>query len=263
MKSKHHLIPIILAIALMLANSPSPSILRDTLGGIISPLYYLTDIPTQLYYWIKEQGQDKNTLNAQLQALTHENTKLKADLQTYNATLVELKNLNKILNANYRIEPKNTILAALSNAAISRFSKQFIVNKGTKDGIQVGYAVVGAQGVIGKITQVQANFSTVLTLVDPVHHIPLKSIRNGFHAIAQGVASYDNKLQLKFVPKNSDIKLGDIFVTSGLGGIFPKNHPVGTITHLDNTGNTFMLIELAPVEHINQIEFMLIITHEK
>ena len=263
MKLKYHIIPIILSIVLMLVNYPTLSGIHQTLAIFISPIYYLIDIPKQFYDWVTEQGQDKETLMTQLRLLNHENLTLKMQLQAHNAILLELKKLKKILNVNYRIEQGNTTLASISNITRSRFQKQFTINQGQKDNIKVGQAVIGSLGIIGQIINTTYHHSTVLSTVDPTHYISVKSQRNNFRTIAQGVASYDNKLQLNFVPTNTDVKLGDIFISSGLDNIFPKNHPVAIVSRIDNTDNTFMSIKLMPIEDINKLEFILVVgNHE-
>lgn len=263
MEIQKHIIPIVLAIVLMLVNQPQPTYIRQIIAWVISPIYSLIDAPYQFSRWVFEQGQDRETLVNELNQLKHENIALKAQLQTHSSTLVEVENLQKILDVNYQIGYKNTLLAMVNHINQSRFKKQLIINRGSDDGIKLGQIVIGEKGIIGRIIATTNDHSTMLSITDPTHHIPVKNKRNSIRAVAQGFASYDHKLNLNFVLKNSDIKIGDIFVTNHLlEAKLPKNHPVGKVVSTDNSDPTFMLVTLDPIEDIEQLEFVLVVMNE-
>ncbi len=264
MQIKHHLLPIIIAITLMLVGKPDVLKIRQTLSYFISPIYALIEVPYQFYNWVFEYGQDRESLLNQINQLKYENTALKAQLQTHHNTLIELNKLKKFLQADYQIGKSNTQLVTVNHINQSRFSKKIIINKGSNDGIKVGQVAIGTKGIIGQVFSVNPYYSSVLAISDATHYISVKNNRSNIRAIAQGMATYNHKLKLNFVPKNSDIKVSDVFVSSQLAPHrFPQNHPLAIVSKVDNTHPTFMNVELTPVEAIDQLEFMLIITDEK
>ena len=261
MKLLKHTLPIIFAIIIIIADYQSQTLtkIRAALSYVNIPIYYIVDIPSQLYSWVKEQGTKRTQLINELNTLKNENKLLKLQLQTYNSILLKLQNLQKILNINYRIEHSNATLASISNVRQSRLKKQIIITKGSSDGIKNGQVAIASKGVVGQVIFTAMNHSTVLSITDPRHYIPVKNQRNNLRGIAQGIASYENKLKLNFIQKNADIKIGDIFVSSHIGSKFPENHPVGVVTRIKHSDDFFINIELTPIENINQLEFLLII----
>lgn len=256
-----HILPIILALC-VLWLSPSVASIRGHLSFVITPIYYLIEMPSHFYLWVQEQGQNKEKLLAQVRKITHENKAIKAQLQTLNATLIELKQLKKILHTRYQIKRSNSILAGVSSIAHSRFKKEFLINKGSADGVKIGQAVIGVSGVVGKIIDTTFNHATLLNITDPSHYISIKNQRNNIRTIAQGVATTKHQLQINFLPAGIDIKVGDLFVTSGLDDSFPKGHPVAIVSDVTHQNSSFLLVYLNPVENIEQLEFMLVINNQ-
>ena len=261
MKLLKHILPIIFAIIIIFVDYQSQMLIkiRAVLSYINIPIYYVVDTPSQIYNWIKEQGTKRAQLINALNALKNENRLLKSQLQTHNSILLELQDLQKTLNTNYRIEHSDVTLVAISNVRQSRLKKQIIITKGSLDGIKNGQVAIASKGVVGQVIFTTINHSTVLSITDPRHYIPVKNQRNNLRGIAQGVASYKNKLKLHFIQKDADIKIGDIFVSSHIGSKFPKNYPVGVVSRIKRSDDVFINIELTPIENINQLEFLLII----
>ena len=134
------------------------------------------------------------------------------------------------------------------------------IYKGFNDGVTLSDLVVGSDGVVGKVTEVTPMHSTVRLFSDPTQHIPVKNSRNGERGITKGLASNEKGMIVRFVPLKSDIKLGDIFVTSGIGNSYPPGYFVGRVKSIDETLNvSFMTIFLEPIQNINNLEFVLII----
>ena len=103
-------------------------------------------------------------------------------------------------------------------------------------------------------------YSTVRLLTDPTQHMPVKNSRNGIRGITKGLASNEKGMVVEFVPLNSDIKLGDTFITSGIGNSFPSGYSVGRVSALDESLNaSFLSITLQPSQDMNKLEFVLIV----
>ena len=253
--------PVFIAIFLILSDYKFSYLdnLKQSIAKLISPIYLVVNLPSQLYIWIDEQGTTKQTLLNQNKQLNGELTRLKANLQTHNALLLENQKLKQLLGASYQISSQKFILGRVSSVSQSRLKKQIIINKGSNDNLAVGQVVLGSKGVIGQITQTTPLYSTVLMITDPTQYVPIKNQRNGIRGISKGVASNQGRLVVNFIESDFDVVLGDLFLTSAIGSKFPAGYPMGKVIHIEqHTDDPFLHIELAPIQTTEQLEFVLI-----
>jgi rod shape-determining protein MreC len=222
-------------------------------------VYLLVNLPSQFYIWVNEQGVNKQFLLNQNKRLNAELIRLKVNLQRHNALLSDNQKLSKLLKSRYQVDKGVLILARVNTISQSRLKKQIVVNKGSKDGIKVGQIALGADGILGQVSQVTSFHTTILLVTDPTQHIPVKNQRNGIRGIGKGIASNQEKLMVRFIDSGLDIKVGDVFLTSSIVSKFPAGYPVGRVTHVENRPNDpFLYIELAPTQTTQQLEFVLI-----
>ena len=253
--------PVFIAIFLILSDYKFSYLdnVKQSIAKLVSPIYLVVNLPSQLYIWIDEQGTTKQTLLNQNKQLNGELTRLKANLQTHNALLLENQKLKQLLGASYQISSQKFILGRVSSVSQSRLKKQIIINKGSNDNLTVGQVVLGSKGVIGQITQTTPLYSTVLMITDPTQYVPIKNQRNGIRGISKGVASNQGRLVVNFIESDFDVVLGDLFLTSAIGSKFPAGYPMGKVIHIEqHTDDPFLHIELAPIQTTEQLEFVLI-----
>ncbi|MEO1917542.1 MAG: rod shape-determining protein MreC [Candidatus Thioglobus sp.] len=253
--------PVFIAIFLILSDYKFSYLdnIKQSIAKLISPIYLVVNLPSQLYIWIDEQGTTKQTLLNQNKQLNGELIRLKANLQIHNALLLENQKLKQLLGASYQISSQKFILGRVSSVSQSRLKKQIIINKGSNDNLAVGQVVLGSEGVIGQITQTTPLYSTVLMITDPTQYVPIKNQRNGIRGISKGVASNQGRLVVNFIESDFDVTLGDVFLTSAIGSKFPAGYPVGKVTHVEqHTDDPFLHIELTPIQKTEQLEFVLI-----
>jgi rod shape-determining protein MreC len=136
-----------------------------------------------------------------------------------------------------------------------------IIDKGKNDGIKLNMPVVNADGVVGKLVSVSYNYSKVLLIIDQNSAIDCIIQRSRDNGIVKGLSS--KVCTLDYVLKSSDVHIGDIVVTSGLGGIFPKGIPVGEVIEVkDPAGELFKDVKIRPVVDFSKLEELLIILKE-
>jgi rod shape-determining protein MreC len=109
--------------------------------------------------------------------------------------------------------------------------ERVLVDKGASDGVFVGQAVLDSGGVFGQVARVEQLTSEVILLSDASHAIPVQVNRNGLRTIAVGTGDM-NRLKLPYLSTSADVVVGDLLVTSGLGGGFPAGYPVGTVAEV-------------------------------
>jgi cell shape-determining protein MreC len=98
-----------------------------------------------------------------------------------------------------------------------------------------------------------------MLITDASHALPVQVDRTGLRANAFGTGKID-KLVLRHLPHNADIKVGDLLITSGLGGTFPPNYPVATVTKAERTaGEPFATIEAMPLAQLDKSREVLMV----
>jgi len=227
---------------------------------LLSPIYVIVDLPNQVIGWVNDKGADHNALISENEYLKGQLIELKVRLQTYNNLALENQKISKLLDSSYEIPNHDAKLAHVKSISQSRLSKKIIISKGSNDGAFLNQLIVGSDGAVGQITQITPMYSTVRLLTDPTQHMPVKNSRNGIRGITKGMASNENGMIIEFVPLDSDVKVGDIFLTSGIGNLYPSGYLVGRVTSIDDTINTsFLSISLQPSQNMNKLELVLIV----
>jgi len=230
---------------------------------LLSPIYFVVDLPGHVVDWVNDQGTDKAQLVSEKEYLEGKLIELKARLQTYNNLLLENQKLTQLLDATYTIPEYQITLAHIKSISQSRLTKQLIINKGSKGGVRNRQLAVGSDGVVGQVTQATPLYATVKLITDPTQHIPVKSVRNGIRGITKGLATNERGMIVEFIPLDSDIKLGDIFVTSGIGTTYPQGYLVGEVSKIDKPPNeAFLTIILKPIQNMDKLEFILIVSKD-
>ena len=137
-----------------------------------------------------------------------------------------------------------------------------LINKGTVDGLETGFPVVAAQGVAGRIIDVSWNVSKVLLLVDYNSNIDALIQRTRYQGVLQGAGRFG--CALKYVQSSEDVQVGDVIISSGLAGIFPKGLLLGTVAEVEKKENgLFQRIKVQPTLDIAKLEEVLVITKKR
>jgi rod shape-determining protein MreC len=151
-----------------------------------------------------------------------------------------------------------TLVASVIGKGATQWSKVVIINKGTQDGVEDHLAVITDAGVIGQVIHVGLNTSKVLLIVDGRSAVDALFQDSRVSAVVVGKG--DDKCRLKFVSNTSDIKLGDLVLSSGLGGIFPKGLVIGKVSEvIKKKQGLFQEITLTPGSDLSRLEEVLVL----
>ncbi len=229
------IIIIIASTSMMLAESRGYlKTARSHLSALIYPIQYMVDMPVKTSQWLSSTFNTKLQLLSEKAELQEQNLRLQAilqkfeDLNSENARLRLL--LQSVPKANTRIQ-----LAEVLAVAVEPYSRKIVINKGESDGVFEGQAVVDAQGVMGQVILVGSVSSTVMLLTDSKHELPVQVVRTGLQTVAVG-RGLVNRLDLLYLSTpeiKTEIKAGDLLVTSGNSGHFPPGYPVGTVAEVN------------------------------
>jgi rod shape-determining protein MreC len=184
------------------------------------------------------------------------------ELQKENHQMKEMALANERLEKLLQFREKNSpamVAAEVIGQDPSSWFKSVTVDKGEKDGVRKGMAVISSEGVVGQILKTAAHYSTVLLITDYNSAIDSIIQRTRAKAIVEGRG--ENRCMLKYLLRTEDVNVGDIVVTSGLSGNFPKGLMVGEVRQVDKKGHgVFQYAELVPSVDLTRLEEILIIT---
>ncbi len=139
------------------------------------------------------------------------------------------------------------------------YSDQVVIDKGSVNGVYEGQPVISDKGVVGQVVAVAKMTSRVLLICDATHALPIQVLRNDIRVIAAGNGCTDD-LQLEHLPANTDIRVGDVLVTSGLGGRFPEGYPVGVVSSVKlDTQRAYTVIQARPTAGLQRLRYLLLL----
>jgi len=237
------------------------AIFRNSIAIAVYPLQSLVAMPSNLFVWINKNFSSREALTLENKILLNQQNINNTTLQRYQSLEQENSRLREILNAATRLEHKVEI-ARIISANINPYRHTIVINKGDKDGIHAGQVIVDTDGVMGQILYTNFLTSEAILISDADHALPVQINRNGLRTILLGSGSYTN-LNAPYIPNNADIKIGDLLVTSGLGGKFPAGYPVGTINSIvRNPSEQFSNVTAKPIALLNQAREVMLIKAE-
>jgi len=184
-----------------------------------------------------------------------------AELQEENHQAKEMvlahERLRKLLDFREKM-PTSTIAAQVIGQDPTSWFKSVTINKGERDGVHKGMAVISPEGVIGQILKTSPDYATVLLMTDYNSAIDAIVQRTRAKAIVEG--KEENRCQLKYLLRTEEVEVGDIVITSGLGGIFPKGLTIGEVRSVDKKGHgVFQYADLVPSVDLTKLEEVLVL----
>lgn len=239
----HFLLLEFLCLALMVSdkNHTIAQPIRQAISYVALPLIKTIEWPQTIY-------QSTQLALSRQQSLIDENTTLKqqlieAQLKVQQNTTLSAENqrLRTLLKA-AQDSPLSTSVAFVANINNSAKRQHIIINQGSHDGVFVGQAVIGLDGVIGQVDVVSAMQAHVILLTDSAHAIPVENLRTGMRTLAYG---HDDALLLNEIPVSADVQSGDILVSSGFGNRFPRGLKIAELTSVDMTENRMFQTAIA------------------
>jgi len=204
--------------------------IRRFLSVVAYPVQIAVSSPFQGWDWFRESVSSRETLRADKARLEAELRLANFRLQRYEALEAESQRL-RALRENTAGVANRFVIGNIMDLDIDAFRKRVMVDKGARDGVFVGQAVLDAGGVFGQVARVGELTSEVILVSDGTHAIPVQVNRNGLRTIAVGTGDM-TRLKLPYLSTSADVIAGDLLVTSGLGGGFPAGYPVGTIAEV-------------------------------
>lgn len=232
--------------------------IRAGVSVLVYPLQYLVNLPVAASHWLGESFSSRETLLEENTRLKRQQTLFKAQLQKLNAIQEENQRLRELLQSSKRVG-EHVLIGELLAVDLEPFTRQILVNKGSRDKVYVGQPLVDADGVMGQIIHVSPFSSTALLITDANHAISVQVNRNGLRAIVVGTGATD-QVDIPYQPISADILVGDLLTTSGLDGRFPPDYPVATVTKVEkDPTQPYAVITATPIANLERSREVLLV----
>ncbi len=234
---------------------------RSLLSVVVHPIQQLVSLPmaitNQTFQLFVSYDQLKEINKKLIQA---------ANLRT--AGLMKLKVLEddnirlRAITGKSQSMGEQVLVAELIRATPFPYEHSILVDKGQSLGVKKTQPVLDTNGIIGQVTRANPLSSQIMLITDPSHAVAVEIERNGLRTLAFGTGRY-NQLKLPYLPNDADVREGDILITSGLGGTFPRGYPVATIKKIaEVVSKPFADIVAEPIAQLDKIRDILIILNK-
>ncbi|MCB1844783.1 MAG: rod shape-determining protein MreC [Halioglobus sp.] len=253
-----------LSILLMIVDQRQQHLdaVRKAISAAVYPLRVVVDAPVSTWNWLQTVTSSHNDLLLQNSRLNAERLLTHARLQRYAALEAENARLRAMLEATPRVTDRVRV-AEIMSVSSNPYRHTIVVDKGQSDGVYDGQAIIDAEGVIGQVIETGLLSSQALLISDPDHAIPVEVNRTGLRTIAFGTGEYE-RLDLQYLPNNADLEVGDLLVTSGLGGAFPAGYPVAVVSSVERVPQEpFAKVSARPTAALNQVREVMLIWSSK
>lgn len=232
--------------------------LRSWIGSALTPVVWLGHVPASLSEWSDDVFTSRDELLEENESLRARMLILERRSIKYASLAADNLELRDLRDASAQLD-ESVVVADIIGVSPDPFSHEVIINRGSRDGVTEGQAILDASGLMGQVIQTNRFTSRVLLISDSSHAVPVEVLRSGVRAILLGTGSVDS-LELVHVPDTSDIREGDTLVSSGLGGRFPKGYPVAQVTRIHSEpGEPFAEIQAEPAAALNRSDLVLVV----
>lgn len=232
--------------------------LRGGVMTVTSPVRMLGSAVAAPFGALDNIAQNATASSETLSELKKRNEELTAQVAELSEAQETAERLEKLvgLKSTYSLE---STVARIIGSTGDAWTDSVIIDKGSASGFEVGMPVCSSGGVIGQIIEVSANTSTVRLITDDQSGVSAMIQGSRAQGVLQGQA--DGTLRLEYVVSDAEVATGDIVITSGIGGTFPKGLPLGTVASIDRAPNAvYYTIVVRAASSAESNEEVLVIT---
>ncbi len=246
-------------------------VLALAVSGYLTPVFSFSVSPLiSAQSWLSQRylafsdffnsPRDMATLRAENAQLKNEAALLQSEIVALQENLAQSEILYTLLDF-ARTNPEHEYVAAtVIGREITPFLQYIIIDKGSNDGLRHGMPVVTQQGLVGRIDALISDASRIQLITDANSTVNVKLQTAGVEGLVRG--SVTGEITLDMVPVETEVQVGDILMTSGLGGTYPANIFVGQILTMQSKLNVlFQTGSIQPVVDFSNLSAVLVITN--
>ena len=241
---------------------PSTNYVRVIINDfIVNPIQYIVKTPSNFFYSLAEEKETIDQLQSKIEKLEEDNIVMKMNLQRIDVLENEVSRLRSIKNVMaQRIE--NIKIAKITQRNVIPNKESIQISIGSKDYIKIGQTVMGTNGLVGQVVEVSMYSSKVLLITDINSNVPAIITRTGKQVIIKG-RSQDKLLEISFLNNDTDIRSGDLIVTSGQAERFIADLNIGRVIEIiKKEGERFATVIVEPSEYMNNINEVVLTSDE-
>ena len=265
---------VVLLAVLVVINLPLPASLRLKFGARDGFAPYQNIMAALL-----DKGHEAFRFVVSAHAATRERdalatavVELKQELRHMEAAARENEELRAMLGYKQSARHKLLLCGVVSRGDVSGWWQTVRLNRGSLDGIQPDMAVVTDKGLAGKTVEVSQRTADVILLTDPACKVACKFTRTGALGVMRGggvktvgdtfleVLCAPRPFRVDYVAKDQDIQNGDEVVTSGLGGIFPREIHIGTVERIgQHSSGLYQCADVVPSADLHALRYVFVV----
>ena len=225
------------------------------------PIFIFADSPHSVSEVVSSQFKTRAELLEENERLSTENYMQRVDIMRLRSLEQENAAMRKLLNSPLRVSSRR-MFAEVISVDSDPYLQRVVVNRGASSGVYAGMPVITDEGLVGQVVSVAYATSRVLLFSDPSSAIPVTNTRNQVRAILSGTGIHD-ELVIENIPRSTDIKEGDLLVTSGLGGVYPEGYPVAIVSSVGfSDDQPFAEVKAKPLVDTDKIRYVLMFWYQ-
>ena len=229
---------------------------------LITPIQYLASTPSTFFSKFVEEKKTVEQLKQKIEELEKQNTAMKINLQRIDVLENEVSRLRSI-KSQMDNNLENIKIAQITQKDVIPNKKSVQINIGSNYKTRVGQTVMGVNGLLGQVVEVNVYSSKVLLITDNDSNVPAKIARTGQQIIIKG-RSQDNLLEVSFFPNDSEVESGDLIITSGQANRFIPSLKIGRVVEvIRNEGERFSQVIIKPLEDADKVSEVILSADER
>jgi len=231
---------------------------RSAVSVVLYPLQQIASAPVRLMVEVVDFFRNQHELRSSNERLHNELLAHRVELAELGAVRRENAELRALLEAAVRTQP-SAVMAEVLYTARDPFSRKLVIDRGRTHEVRPGAAVIDEQGVVGQVTRVYPFLAEVTQITDKNQAVPVQNLRSGLRAIVFGNGR-EGTLDLRFMPVNADVQVGDQLVTSGIDGVYPPGLPVAKVVDIERSATlAFARITCEPLSGVERRNHVLLL----
>ena len=243
---------------LILDQTGGPNPVRDAFSVVVSPVQFAVYRLARPLFRVAGRLKSMTSLESDNEALRQEITALRSQIALLREAQIENETLRRQLNFKSAVPNMRLLSAEVIGYDPSNLLQYLLIDRGTGDGIQRGMPVLAAEGLVGRISEASSSSSKVMLITDPSSSVTAFIQRSRATGIAQGYPGH--QLLMRYIPQGDTVLPGDVVLTSGLGGNFPKKLVVGQVASAEQRDvGMFQEARVVPAVNLRDLEVVMVL----
>ena len=231
--------------------------LRNGVQAVAAPIETAGEFVTRPARGFFRWASDLGVSRSQFETLRTQNGELRRRVSDLEEARLENLRLRGLLNF-VGSSKTRSLGARVIGRPTNSWEGVITIDRGTADGVNQGQPVVGPQGLLGQTIDVTRHSAKVRLITDPSSGVAAMVQSTRAEGVVRG--SIDGGLTLEFVSRETTVRAGDVVISSGMGGVYPKGLIIGEITSVKSTPSTlYQDIVLAPAGSLSGLEEVIVL----